>query len=316
VAVLQTAEILQSLPTTEAAYRKGGLSEPQVEEIASAAALDSKSEADLLSAAELEELVELRRRCARVRATARSELERHEYLHRHRQLRHWNDVEGAFRLEGRFTPEAGAVIWAALEPFKQRAALRSPNKEPDAAYAADALVAMAKKASCAPGDPLRTGPEAVVHVRVDYSALVRGQANPGEICEVPGIGPIPVAAARSFAADAFLKAVIMDGDDINAVSHLGRTIPERLKTALIERYPVCVVPGCCETEGLEFDHIIPVERGGTTSFQNLDRLCKWHHYLKTYHNYVLVRVGGDFWFGPNAPPPDPQARQPELVAAR
>ena len=34
VAVLQTAELLQSLPDTEAAYRRGRLSEPQVEEIA------------------------------------------------------------------------------------------------------------------------------------------------------------------------------------------------------------------------------------------------------------------------------------------
>ena len=315
-AMLDTADLLQNLPATQAAYREGKLSEPQVEEIASAAALDKQSEADLLLAAELEELVELRRRCARVRATARSELERHEYLHRHRQLRHWTDVEGAFRLDGRFTPEAGAVIWAALEPFKQRAALRNPNKEPDAAYAADALVAMAKRSSCSPGDPLRTGPEAVVHVRVDYAALVRGQANPGEICEVPGVGPIPVAAAQAFAADAFLKAVVMDGTDIRAVSHLGRSIPDRLKTALIERDPVCVVPGCCETEGLEFDHIIPVERRGPTSLHNLGRLCQWHHYLKTYFGYVLGRMRGEWYFhGPNGPPPDPKSRQPVLVGA-
>lgn len=314
VAVLQTAETLQHLPATEAAFRKGKLSEPQVEEIASAAALNKQSEADLLLAAELEQLVELRRRCARVRATARSELERHEYLQRHRQLRHWTDVEGAFRLDGRFTPEAGAVIWAALEPFKQRAALRNPNKEPDTAYAADALVAMAKRSSSSPDDPLRTGPEAVVHVRVDYAALVRGQANPGEICEVPGVGPIPVAAAQAFAADAFIKAVLMDGKDIRAVSHLGRSIPDRLKTALIERDPVCVVPGCCETEDLEFDHIIPVERRGPTSLHNLGRLCQWHHYLKTYFGYVLARVGSEWWFGPNGPPPDPNSKQLVLTS--
>jgi hypothetical protein len=315
VAVLETAEILEQLPATEAAYRQGKLSQPQVEEIASAAALDRGSEAELLSAAELEQLVELRRRCARVRATARSEQEQHLYLHRHRQLRHWTDLEGAFRLDGRFTPEAGAVIWAALEPFKQKACLRNPNQEPDAAYAADALLALAQRSSCTPGDPFRTGPQAVVHIRVDYSALVRGHAHPGEICEVPGVGPIPVAAARAFAEDAFLKAVILDGQDIKAVSHLGRNIPERLKTALIERYQVCVVPGCCQTEGLEFDHITPVERRGPTSFHNLDRKCKWHHYLKTHHGYVLTEVGGKRWFGPNAPPPDPEARQPELVAA-
>jgi hypothetical protein len=63
VAVLQTAELLESLPDTEAAYRRGDLSEPQVEEIASAAALCPESQQDLLALAELEELVGLRREC-------------------------------------------------------------------------------------------------------------------------------------------------------------------------------------------------------------------------------------------------------------
>ena len=317
VAVLQTAELLESLPETEAAYRRGRLSEPQVEEIATAAALSPDSQQDLLSAAEAEALVELRRRCARVRAAARSEAEQHEYLHRRRQLRHWTDVEGAFRMVGRFTPESGAVILAALEPFKQRLCLRAPNKESPAAYAADALVAMAERSGSVAEDALSPRPRAVVHVRVDYAALRRGYIEPGETCEVPGVGPIPVAAARSFASDAFLAAVVADGKDIKAVSHLGRSIPERLKTALVERDRVCVVPGCGEHEGLQIDHIVPVHRRGPTSLDNLCRLCRWHHYLKTYHGYVLNRAGGGWiWYGPNGPPPDPMARQPELVGAR
>ena len=317
VAVLQTAELLESLPETEAAYRRGRLSEPQVEEIASAAALFPESQEDLLAAAEIEPLVGLKRQCAWVRARARSEMERHEYLHRRRQLRHWTDVEGAFRLDGRFTPESGAVILAALEPFKQRAALRAANREPAAAYAADALVAVAERSRCVPEDAVRPGPGAVVHVRVDYSALIRGRVGPGEICEVPGVGPIPVSAARNFVSDSFLAAIVADGEDIKAVSHLGRTIPERLRTALIERDPVCVVPGCAEHEDLEFDHIVPVHRRGRTSLENLARLCRWHHYLKTFHSYVLDRVGGEWiWVGPNGPPADPGAQQPELVAAR
>ncbi|MDQ4148603.1 MAG: HNH endonuclease, partial [Actinomycetota bacterium] len=157
---------------------------------------------------------------------------------------------------------------------------------------------------------------AVVHVRVDHSALVRGHVEPGETCEIPGVGPIPVAAARGFVSDCFLAAVVADGKDVKAVSHLGRTIPERLKTALVERDPVCVVPGCGEHRDLAFDHIVPVYRRGRTSLHNLARLCRWHHYLKTYHHYVLDRVGGEWiWVGPHGPPRDPEARQPELLAA-
>jgi hypothetical protein len=128
------------------------------------------------------------------------------------------------------------------------------------------------------------------------------------------VGSIPVAAARAFASDAFLAAVVADGKDIEAVSHLGRTIPDRLRTALVERDPVCVVPGCGEHEDLAIDHIIPVHRRGPTALYNLARLCAWHHYLKTFHGYVLERVAGEWiWFGPNGPPPDPHARQPELM---
>jgi hypothetical protein len=143
---------------------------------------------------------------------------------------------------------------------------------------------------------------------------MRGELAPGETCEVPGVGPIPVCAARAFASDAFLAVIVADGQDIKAVSHLGRTIPDRLMTALIERDPVCVVPGCAEHEDLAFDHVIPVHRRGPTSLHNLARLCRWHHYLKTFHGYVLDRVGGKWiWVGPNGPPPDPLAEQPELM---
>ncbi|HEX2258427.1 MAG TPA: HNH endonuclease signature motif containing protein [Actinomycetota bacterium] len=152
---------------------------------------------------------------------------------------------------------------------------------------------------------------------MDYSALRRGYLEPGEVCEVPGVGPIPVAAALAFASDAFLAAVVADGQDIKAVSHLGRTIPERLRTAVVARDPICVVPGCGEHEGLEIDHIIPVHHRGRTLLKNLCRLCEWHHYLKTYHGYMVDRVGGEWiWYGPNGPPPDPMARHPELVGAR
>ncbi|MGQ0678045.1 MAG: DUF222 domain-containing protein [Actinomycetota bacterium] len=321
VAVLNTAAAVTRLPATQEAFRQGKLSERQVEEIAAASLLDQEAESELLELAKQQNLDSLRRRCERVRAAARSEPERHEYLYRRRQLRQWIDLEGAFRLEGRFTPESGAVIWAALTPFKQKAATRnkySKDKESEAAYAADALLAMAKS-SCANSNndsTLSCGPQAVVHVRVDYEALKRGRVMPGEICEVPGVGSIPVAAAEAFAADAFLKAVVTEGQDVRSIAHLGRTIPERLRTAVMARGPECVVPGCCQTQDLELDHIQPVVRRGPTSLNNLARLCRWHHYLKTYHRYVLGRVNGRWvWYEPGGPPPKEDGQQPELVTA-
>src|ERR1019366_10764903 len=88
------------------------------------------------------------------------------------------------------------------------------------------------------------GPSTMVHVRVDHAALQRGKVSPGEICEIPGVGPIPVEVARRLAADSILSVLITDGVDVTSVAHAGRTIPAGIRTALIERDPTCVVPGC------------------------------------------------------------------------
>ncbi len=312
--VIQTAELMQKLPQAGAAYRAGRLSERQAAEIATAAELSPNAEQELVWAAERQALQELRRRCAEVRARARSESERQQYLHRRRELKHWVDYEGAFRLSGRLTPDSGAVILACLEPFRQKATIRGRNKDKPGAYLADALVAMAEHSRKIPEDALRPGPGAVVHVRVDYEALKRGYAKRGEVCEVPGVAPIPVAAVRDFASDAFIKAVVMKGRDVSTVAHLGRNISTHLETAVIERDPTCVVPGCGETQDLQIDHSVPVHHRGPTKLRNLGRLCRWHHYQKTHHGYVLRRFGGGWvWESPHGPPRDDDGKlQPEL----
>ncbi len=132
-----------------------------------------------------------------------------------------------------------------------------------------------------------TGPAAMVHVRVDHEALMRGSLRPGEICEIPGIGPIPVEVARRLAVDSILSVLVTDGVDVTAVAHAGRTIPASLRRALIERDPVCAVPGCETADGLEIDHVEPFAQGGETSLANLVRLCHWHHYLKTHQRHRL-----------------------------
>jgi hypothetical protein len=155
-----------------------------------------------------------------------------------------------------------------------------------------------------------SGPSAMVHVRVDHQALVRGHVEPGEICEIAGIGPIPVEVARRLAVDSILSVLVTDGKDVTSVAHAGRTIPASLRTALIERDQGCVVPGCGLGEGLEIDHVEPFAQGGETSLANLVRLCHWHHYLKTHHRYGLERTeGGWRWVPPDHQPVGPALRQ-------
>jgi hypothetical protein len=287
--------------------------------------MDATSEAELLELAELESFVELQRAAARVRAAATDEDERHRRAHRRRHLRHWVDVEGAFRFSGSLTAEAGAVLMAGLEPHRQMLSRRTAEadrgrkrrRDSDAAVAADALVAMARQgAGAQPHDPLRPSPAAVVHVRVDHSALQRGHCQRGEVCEVPGVGPVTVAWVGSLLADAAVAALAVEDGQVLKVAHLGRVIPAKVRTALVERDQTCVVPGCAKDCDLEIDHIRPIAVGGRTELANLCRLCRFHHYLKTHHGWRISRRGKRWlWEGPHGPPPDPNARQPELAAA-
>lgn len=254
---------------------------------------------------------------------ALSEEERQKRAHRHRQLRHWIDTEGAFRLSGRFTVAAEAEIMAALEPHRQTVADRASKRgrrgktSPGAALA-DAMVEMCRHASPERADPLRPRPRTTVHVRVDHSALVRGHTVPGEICEVPGVGPVTVETVQEWmrAPDAYVAALLVEGNDVRKVAGIGRHIPVKLEMALRERDQRCVVPGCGEMDDLQIDHVVPIERGGPTSLYNLARLCAWHHYLKTHHRYVLKRrLGHWLWEGPGGVPPDLGQLQQELVGA-
>jgi len=132
-------------------------------------------------------------------------------------------------------------------------------------------------------------PTCSVVVRVDLEALLRGQAEEGEICEIDHQGPIPVATARQMANDSFLRLVFHRAGDIRAVSHMNRTINKVLRTALVYRDTTCVVPGCQVSWGLEIDHTIPVEEGGPTELDNLSLLCHHHHFLKTHEGWTLSR---------------------------
>jgi hypothetical protein len=161
------------------------------------------------------------------------------------------------------------------------------------------------------------GPSTMVHVRVDHQALIRGHLEHGEIgeigeiceiceiCEIPGIVPIPVEIARSLAADSIPSILVTDGVDVTAVAHAGRTIPASLRRALVERDPVCVVPGCDRHEELEIGHLEPFAHEGETSLANLVRMCHWHQYLKTHQRHRLEQTDGGWrWVSPDGSRPE------------
>lgn len=296
--VLEMATRLEEQPALDAAVRDGRVSLAQAAEIASAAGAAPERASELVAAAAREPLRALQDRCRGVRASADAagEEARYRRVHARRSVRRWTDRDGAFRLDARLTPDAGAAVWAALERERDAVfaeARRAGRRESFDAYTADAFVRVVTGDATA-----KRG--AQVRVTVDHAALVRGRAEPGERCEIAGVGPVPVAVAERLASDAVLQVLVTDGTDVRAVARAGRTIPSRLRSALEERDPTCVVPGCVVRDRLEIHHLVPYARGGPTALDNLVRVCAWHHHALTHDGYQLERAeaGGWAWRAP------------------
>jgi hypothetical protein len=311
---------LVSLPQTTEALRKGEFSGAQIREIVATAAVNPSAERELLDAARGSSLKGLKDECRRVKARATSESEartRYEEIRKTRFLRMWTEADGAGRVEARLAPDdfarfAGAIRKESNAVFNE--ARKSGRRESIAAYQADALVSLATGTSAS--GPSRSGPSGagtggcagssgarpptMMHLRVDMAALRRGRLQNGETCEIPGVGPVPLATAVNEVGNAVLRVIITDGVDVRTVCHVGRAIPAHLRTALEDRDEKCVVPGCDVERGLEIDHYqIGFAQDGPTELWNLCRLCKWHHYLKTYSGYALTGEPGSWeWTAP------------------
>ncbi|MFN2642536.1 MAG: HNH endonuclease signature motif containing protein, partial [Actinomycetota bacterium] len=280
-AALNNAQRLKQLPATREAFLSGQLSEAQTTEITTAAVMDHSAEASLLDLAGRESVSALRERCRDVRAAAVGDEDVSERIRRGRYLRHWLDRDGAMRMDIRMAPDDGAPLLVVIKSRQekiQREARRAGQLEEPEAYAADALLSLADGAGA---------PKAVVHVHVSEASLERGHTIAGETCRVDGVAPITVTAAQRLAGRGVVKLIQKEGVEVQRVAHVGRVIPAHLRTALEERDPTCVVPGCDRRFGLEIDHIVPFASGGPTRLENLARLCRWHHSQKTHHGWRL-----------------------------
>ncbi|AKL73164.1 protein of unknown function DUF222/HNH endonuclease [Actinobacteria bacterium IMCC26256] len=304
--VVVLANQLQHLPVTTAALLSGDLSGTQAVEVARGAIVAPNTETQLLNLSKHATVRDLRDATSRVVAAATDEAERHRQVHKSRFFKSWRDPDGAFIIKGRMTVANGALVMAALKPIQDeifRAARTSGDHERPEAYAADALMALCEKATTkqiSTSGTKTTRPNAVINIRVDIDALKRGHTEHGEVCEIAGVGPIPVATATEYLGEAFLKLLVLDGTDIRTIAHMGRAIPAKVRTGVEERDRVCQVPTCDMSLGLEIDHIKPFSEGGAASFENLVRLCKRHHLQKTHDGYRLVKIdiagsGGSTW---------------------
>lgn len=302
--MVETSRRLVHQPTTMAALRRGELSIEQATLIVDAAGADPTADERLIRSAGRWSLRELRDECRRAKAAADPDPEAtHRRHHANRRVRSWVDAEGAWHLMARGTTDAGARLMAALDPIIDRVATEARAlgcRESREAYAFDALMALAAGSRAAAGG--RSKPSHLALVRVDHAALVRGSVGDGELCEITGLGPIPVSVARQILGDAVLELVITRGVDVANVTHLGRGPTAAQRIALLWTSPTCTVEGCNAIR-VEHDHREPWIATRHTRLDELDELCKFHHDRKTYDGWGLVPGHGK---RPLVPPSDPR----------
>ena len=301
-------EGLRERPETTDALLAGRISGTQAAIITRGASVDPHSEARLLELAERTSVKELQAASDRIRATESGALaEQQAAIHRTRYLRTWIDREGAFRIDAKLTKAAGAKVLAVLEPYMETEfadARRQGRREQPDAYRADALVTMAEVAMRGGRRRAKTGdetsgdaeedqavsvPSAQVTVIVDYYALLRGHVEGDETCEIEGVGPVPVSDVQRLMGDPLIRILRTKGKQVEAATTLTRVVREPLRRAVEHRDRVCVVPGCGIASGVEIDHLVPFAQGGPTSIENVQRLCKHHHRLKTAGKAQLTR---------------------------
>ena len=153
-----------------------------------------------------------------------------------------------------------------------------------------------------------TRPELVVVVSHDVTQRGWKDVEPGEVCKIPGVGPIAPQVAKRIAEDAFLNGVFYDGCDLRHFKRWSRNIPIEIQVALELGEPPdfqgvrCV--DCRNHFRTEFDHVHPYAAGGPTSGPNMKPRCWSCHVGKTERDRKarLLRA---------RPPDEPDGRAPE-----
>lgn len=289
---------LPSLPAVDAAMASGALPLLNARAVADAAAVAPHEEERLVDLARTGTIGDVAAACELVKQAADPDPDaRRERIRRQRACRIWfKDGLGHLHLSGpadeiaRVANRIHDGAGKRLRAQKAGPALAEP--EPIEALRYDAAVDAVLSQGSGSGAP-PAGSDAKIIVRIDHTALLRGRTTDGEVCEIPGVGPVPVSLVWEWFDAAFIAGVHLRGTTVTDVIHLGRRFTAPQVTALQARDPVCVANGCSNTWNLQLDHDTGWAITHTTSTDDADRLCPRCHRKKTagWHLHPPDRAG-------------------------
>jgi hypothetical protein len=280
---IATGKILRDSAPLEEALGHGDISLVQASEIAKAEACAPGSASELLAVADEESFSVLRQKARRVKLEADQHRGLAERQHQARCARSYTDDLGMVNIHLAMQPHVGTPLVARAEAEAARLARATPkeSREPFERYLADAYI----KLMTGTGTTRTRRPELVV--LVSHEVIKRGwkDVDEGELCKIPGVGPVAPEIAKEIARDAFLNGVFYDGADLRHFARWTKHIPVEVTIALELGDPpefdgvACV--DCGNRFRTEFDHLEPRVARGPTSKTNLNPRCWSCHHAKT-----------------------------------
>jgi HNH endonuclease len=279
-----TGAAVGTSPELGDALRRGEISLEQATEIASAERSAPGSANNLLDVARKDAFHVLRDKARKVKLEAEQHRGLAERQRDARFARSHSDKLGMIHLHVAWEPHVGTPIVNRAEADAQRLnrnARKTGRHEPFERHLADAYAAMLSGR----GTGRSRRPELVVLVSQGVAKRGWRDVEEGEVCKIPGIGPVAPRIARDIAKDAFLTGVFYDGKDLRHMRRWTRNTPVEVLLALeLGKPPEFDGIRCTDCGNLfrnENDHLEPHVALGPASTDNLEPRCWTCHRAKT-----------------------------------
>jgi 5-methylcytosine-specific restriction endonuclease McrA len=300
-----TGKMLKESDELGEALRFGDVSLDQATEIAKAEESAPGVAKELIKVAKKESFQVLRdaSRKAKLEAEQRNDLA--ERQRKARSARTYVDELGMVNIPLKLEPHVGTPILNRAEAEAKRlhqAAKRNGSTEPFECHLADAYAKML----AGKGKACTTRPELVVVVSHEVAKRGWNEIRRGEVCKIPGTGPIAPKVAREIAQRALISVAVSDGKDLRHFKRFSRSIPKEVRIALELGDPPdfdgirCV--DCGNHLNIEIDHIEPVVAREPTSTTNCDPRCWPCHQAKTERDRKAGRLKRPETRGPTRRP--------------
>lgn len=286
-AVAETGGVMAHSAELTSALQHGVISLDQATVIAAAEASAPGSAAELVEVARTQSYAVLKERARKAKLEAEQHLGLAERQREARFARSHTDDLGMVHVHLAWEPHVGSPIVGRAEAEAARlarAARAAGTTEPFERHLADAYASMMSGG----GKGRAKRPELVVLVSHEVATRGWKDVRDGEICKVPGVGPVSPLVAKDIAQDAFLSGVFYDGKDLRFLKRWSRGIPVEVAVALELGEPPGFEGVTCADCGnrfkTEFDHVDPIgarASPGPTSHSNLQPRCWSCHKAKT-----------------------------------